>query len=107
MLATLRPKKLNKRGRGPVHPAEVGPALSKSPARNLREEVNYIENGDEEEDVPVLDRENQGAVEIIEELEFDGDHEIIEENIDIETAKIVIEILVEKIILCDMAKRMT
>ena len=46
-------------------------------------------------------------MEIIEELEFDGDHEIIEEDIDIETAKIVIEILVEKRILCDMAKRMT
>ena len=51
VLATLRPKKLNNRGRGPGRPGQVGPALSKSPARNLREEVDYIENGDEEEDI--------------------------------------------------------
>ena len=73
MLATLRSKKLNYRGRGPGLPAQVGPALSKSLARNLREEVDYIENTDEEDNVPVLDWENQDDEEIVKEIEFAGD----------------------------------
>ena len=73
VLATLRSKTLNYRGRGPGRPAQVGPALSKSPARNLREEVDYIENRNEEDNVPVLNWENQGDEEMVKEIEFAGD----------------------------------
>ena len=55
VLPTLRPKKLNNRSRKPGRPAKVGPALSKSPVRNLREvDPEYVETGEEQEDVPVL-----------------------------------------------------
>ena len=55
----LRSKKLNKRKRGAGRPAKVKPALNKTPPRNMIEEEEYLETGDEVAEIPVIDLNNQ------------------------------------------------
>ena len=55
----LRSKKLNKRKRGAGRPAKVKPALSKTPPRNMIEEEEYSETGNEVAEIPVIDWNNQ------------------------------------------------
>ena len=55
----LRSKKLNKRKRGAGRPAKVKPALNKTPPRNMIEEEDYLETGNEVAEIPVIDWNNE------------------------------------------------
>ena len=55
----LRSKKLNKRKRGAGRPAKVKPALNKTPPRNMIEEEEYLETGNEVAEIPVIDWNNE------------------------------------------------
>ena len=51
----LRAVKFGKRKRGAGRPALVGPALSKSPPKNIVVEDRYIETSQDEIEIPVID----------------------------------------------------
>ena len=47
VLDTLCPKKFTNKRRKPGRPAKVGPALSLDPPRNIAENTEYVETGEE------------------------------------------------------------
>ena len=60
----LRAKKLHSRKRGVGRPAKVKEALNKSPAKNMIENVDYIETGEEEIEICNIDWDNNHPITI-------------------------------------------
>ena len=66
--------------------------------------MDYIENGDEEDNVLILDWKNPDDAAAIDKAEFVGDNDFIVEDIEIETAEMEIDPKADKRILCDDCK---